>query len=190
MLAFLRKNLLPNSIPIHLIQSDFTAFHLSRSFGLILLPCNTYSTLTAMERRSALSRVRAHLHRGGIFAASLANPALLQHLPHRSDPEFEESFPHPADGEPVQVSSGWVRTNKQLILTWHYDHLLSNGKVERTSATIKHYLEDVSTYLDEFRQAELEILHLLGDFNNSPLEEGAPKLIFILRKPGDNPFSP
>lgn len=182
MLAFLRQHLPARSKDLQLFQGDLTAFHLGRPFPLILLPCNTYSTLTALERRSALDRVRQHLQAGGIFAASLANPALLRRLPRRSESEFEESFLHPLDGEPVQVSSGWERTKEHFVLTWHYDHLLPNGKVDRTSSRVRHYLEDVNTYLDEFNRAKLAIFRLLGDFDSSPYQASAPNLIFLLRK--------
>ena len=189
MLAFTRQHLPVKAKAIQLIQGDLTAFHFGQSFPLILLPCNTYSTLTAAERRSTLERVSEHLPCGGIFAASLTNPVLLRRLPRSSDPEFEESFFHPVDGEPVQVSSGWKRTKEQFILTWHYDHLLPDGRVERISASVRHYLEKLNTYLDEFRWAKLDIFRLLGDFDRSPYQAAAPNLIFLVKKPtGGNNF--
>ena len=48
MLAFLRHQSAPQAgVQANVFQADMSAFHLASQFQLILLPCNTYSTLTA-----------------------------------------------------------------------------------------------------------------------------------------------
>jgi SAM-dependent methyltransferase len=188
MLALLLRNLRRNlrrSPPasVLVLQADLAAFHLGLRFGLVVTPCNTWSTLGAEVRLACLERVRLHLRPEGMFAASLPNPALLRRLPRRSPAEIEETFLHPLDGEPVQVSSAWERASGFFNLTWHYDHLLPDGRVERTSAQACHALTPAMTYLEELVQAGLAPGAPLGDFDGSPFTSDSPNLILIARKP-------
>ena len=180
MLAFLLQNIpLDLTRQVLVIQADFTHFHLAQGFGLILLPCNTYSTLDGGARRSVLECVHRHLQPGGFFAVSMPNPRLLWELPVRGEPEAEDIFPHPLDGEPVQVSSAWHRTKQHLVVDWHYDHLQSDGHVQRLSARVKHQLVPAETYLEELRQAGFTSISTFGDFDRSAYANEAPSLIIL-----------
>jgi SAM-dependent methyltransferase len=180
MLAVLGQNLPPQLGPlVRLLQADLTSFHFGAAFPLILMPCNTYSTLSAQQRQAALDRIRQHLHPGGLFAASLPNPVLLKQLPRRAGAEVEEIFPHPIDSEPVQVSSAWERNRKYFSLTWHYDHLLPDGRVERTSAVARHSLASVEIYLQEMQRFGLRVVRILGDFDETPYAPDSPNLILL-----------
>ena len=53
---------------------------------------------------------------------------------------MDETFTHPVTGNPVQVSSGWQRTRSHFTVTWHYDHLLPDGEVERLTVQSRHDL--------------------------------------------------
>ena len=100
MLKFLQTHLgLDIQHSPELIEADITEFDLARQFPLIILPCNTFSTLSNDQRVRCLGCVRRHLRKGGIFAVSLPNPELLLRLPARSQPEMEDEFIHPADGQ-------------------------------------------------------------------------------------------
>jgi SAM-dependent methyltransferase len=180
MLAVLRENLHPDlQNKGTVFQADFTRFRLAMLFDLILLPCNTFSTLDAAGRPALLSQVIAHLKPGGLFALSLPNPSMLRRLRPRSDPEVEEVLVHPLDGEPLQVSSAWQRTRQYFTLYWHYDHLLSDGRVERLSVETRHYLTSAETYLAEMRQAGFSSFNLYGDFDRSVLTPTSPNLIIL-----------
>jgi SAM-dependent methyltransferase len=163
----------------HFFQADMAAFHLARLFSLILLPCNTLSALPTGTRHAALALIRQHLSPNGLFAASLPNPTLLARLPRRADTETEEIFPHPIDGEPVQVSSTWQRSAAHFTACWHYDHLLPDGRVERFTTQVCHTLLPVESYVDELRQSGLKIETLYGDFDQSPYTEDSPHLILL-----------
>jgi SAM-dependent methyltransferase len=180
MLHLLKENLLKFPLAqAHILQADFTAFHLSAQFGLVLLTCNTYSTLTMDERQALLRCVFDHLSPGGVFVASMPNPFLLKHLPRRAEPEVEAAFPHPEDGEPVQVSSGWVRNRDRFTVHWHYDHLFPDGKVERLSTQVTHYLTPVEQYCQESESAGFSSLTCLGDYDGSEFSPTAPQLILL-----------
>jgi SAM-dependent methyltransferase len=180
MLSLLKTQLAPEiSQNVRVIQADFTHYHLEQNFGLIFMACNTYSTLAPDGRRSTLDCVRRHLQPGGVFAASLPNPDWLRSLPARSPVEVEEIFPHPLDGEPVQVSSAWRRTRREFILDWYYDHLLPDGTVERLAVQLKHDLTSVEDYLDEVRLAGFRQVQTLGGFDRSPFTVESPELIIL-----------
>lgn len=183
MLALLRASLPPDMLPsLQVFQADFCAFHLQRKFSLILLPCNTYSTLDADQRLQLLRCIQMHLLPGGLFAASLPNPRLLKSLSPHAEAELEEIFDHPLDGEPVQVYSAWEKTAQTLRLRWHYDHLLPDGGVERTSETITHYLTPAEEYLYEIRAAGFSSTKTLGDFDGTPYSADAPQLILLVSR--------
>lgn len=184
MLAVLANNLTAFlSVKVDVIQADMAAIPLRAIFNLVIMPCNTFSTLLDDERRNVLGWISKHLAAGGVFAASLPNPHFLQSLPNKSDAEIEEVFFHPLDGEPVQVSSAWKRTQRYFNLTWHYDHLLEDGRVQRVSIQVRHNLLTVAEFLSEFSEAGLQVVGMYGDYDRSPYDGDAPNLILLATAP-------
>jgi SAM-dependent methyltransferase len=180
MLRFLRAAQEPGMDPSPLLfAASLTDFHLAQSFPLVLLPCNTWSVLDAGQRQNALGCILHHLSPGGIFAASIPNPDFLRDLPASSEADVDESFTHPVTGNPVQVSSGWQRTRSLFTVTWHYDHLLPDGEVERLTIQSRHDLLPAGAYLDELRQAGLHLRAVYGEFDGSPADRWAANLIFL-----------
>ncbi|MFC2054406.1 methyltransferase domain-containing protein [Chloroflexota bacterium] len=182
-LALLRSRITPDQGKYtRILQADTAAFHFDLRFGLIIAPCNTYSSFSTETRRRTLSGVRFHLHEDGVFALSLPNPTTFKHLPARSEPEVEEIFPHPLDGEPVQVSSGWERSDLSITVQWHYDHMLPDGGIERISTQIKHNLISTREYLSEIRNAGFIINNTYGSYDWSPYRRDSPNLIILASK--------
>lgn len=182
MLAVLQNQVDPELAErCHFFRADMSAFHLACQFPLILLPCNTLSTLNADVRRSMLANVHRHLSPGGLFATSLPNPNLLTHLPRRGVTEIEEIFPHPIDGEPVQVSSSWQRNPTHFTTSWHYDHLLPDGRVERVTAQACHEILPVESYVEEVGYTGLTVESLYGDFDHSPYTDQSTHLILLAK---------
>ena len=180
MLAFLRGTT-PVALRgrVHLVQGELSAFHFGRQFPLILLPCNTLSTLDRSQRGRLFERVRRHLAPGGLFAASIPNPAWLLELPPVSEPEVEETIAHPLTGHPVQISSAWTRDELAFHLSWHYDHLLPDGQVERLTLETAHNLAQAEDFRQEFEAAGLRLGEMYGDFDGSPFDADSANLIFV-----------
>lgn len=180
MLRVLRSRLTPElARRVYFWQGDLTAFRVARRFGLILMPCNTFSTLDSADRRAALRRSRSHLLPGGLFAASLPNPRLLRALPAYSAPELEETFPHPLSGEPVRVSGGWEREARQLTFVWDYETPLPEGGRQRLTARTRHFLDGLPIYLQDFQAAGFQKPELYGDFDRSPYTADSNYLIVV-----------
>jgi SAM-dependent methyltransferase len=170
---------------IHIFQSDLSQFSLGIRFPLIILPCNTYSTLTSETRKKALMCVSQHLEPYGVFAVSMPNPHFLKRLPRRAEPDIEEIFPHPMDGEPIQVSSAWTRTKQQVVITWIYDHLLANGEVDRLTYKVHQFIIPEEEIEHEFQKSGLQIKVKFGDFDHSAFTRDSTYLILIAQKAAD-----
>ncbi len=193
-LAFLRANLeaertLPSRSRVagdpqafvgpHVFVADMASFHLALEFSLIFTPCNILSSLSRPQRLATLACAQRHLGPGGLFAASLPNPAVLQRLPRRGEIELEEEFFVPENGDPVQVSSAWERSRDEFTLWWHYDHLFPDGRVERVTVKVRHSLADVTEYRHDLSRAGLQVGETYGDYDGAPYRENSPYWIFV-----------
>jgi SAM-dependent methyltransferase len=163
-----------------LFSSDIARFNLAAQFPLIILPCNTFSTLSDRDRRAGLSCAWKHLRKDGIFAVCLPNPELLMRLPSRSEVELEDEFIHPLTGNPVQVSSSWHRRKHTFNVTWIYDHLLPDGTVERLEVNTLHQLMLLKNYMDDIEVAGLKVREIYGDFDRSEYTSDSPYLILLI----------
>lgn len=179
MLAVLKEQITRNfSHQPVLHQANMTGFQLPMQFPLILLPCNTYSTLMKEKRLATLRAVEGHLSPGGAFAASLPNPSWMAQLPSEAEPEIETIFEHPRSGNPVQVSSAWQRIGEEVVVSWHYDHLFPDGRVKRESTETHHYLTDAQEYIQEFESQGWKVKPY-GDFDFSPYDAESVYLILV-----------
>ena len=174
---------LHDKIPIQLkdrvllFQADMAHFRLAERFQTILVPCNTLSTLSVKDRQATLVNIRRHLCDDGIFAASVPNPRVLSTLPRHGETEIDEIFFHPLSGNPVQVSNSWVKSSQSCTFNWHYDELFSDGTVQRLTVHSQHSLAPAEIYIEELRQAGLEVTDLFGDFDRSAYTADSPYLL-------------
>lgn len=179
MLAYLQQGVGSITPTPLLVVEDMCRFNLHRQFSLVILPCNTFSTLSEAQQLSCLACVYEHLKPGGFFAFSIPNSQVLLSLPARAGVEYEEAFTHPQTGNPVQVSSSYHRTKKLFRLTWYYDELHPDGRVDRFTALAAHYLLPTQAYLDKLRQVGLVVNAQYGDFDRSEFVDESPCLICI-----------
>ncbi len=179
-LAFFARNLPPALAgQVQVFQADMAAFHLALRFGLAIIPCNTFSTLAPAQRQAVLRLSNWHLNPDGQLGISMPNPLLLKRMATQSDPEVEDTFLHPEDGEPVQVSSGWQRLENRFTVFWHYDHLLPDGTVQRTSARASHHIQLLEAWQQELAAAGLLLRKICGDYDGSAYTPRSPLLILL-----------
>jgi SAM-dependent methyltransferase len=185
MLKFMRKNIGTQlKHPPQLIASDITEFNFATHFPLIILPCNTFSTLSRDQRMLCLRCVGRHLRKGGIFAISIPNPEVLRRLPSQAVAELEDEFIDPKTGNPVQVSSSWQRTPRTFNVVWMYDQLLPDGKVERFKVKTSHQLISVKNYVADIEQVGLMVREIYGDFDRSTYSTVSSHLILLMTHRG------
>jgi SAM-dependent methyltransferase len=178
MLAYLKQQ--APALPV--FAADLTRFHLGMKFSFILLTCNTYSTLSSVQRKTALQCIDHHLRKGGLFAASLPNPYDLNEMGDSDEAGPEEFFTHPQTGDPIQVSSSWKTGQDTVTIYWHYDHLLPDGQVQRTTHHTTHYLDPASRYIQEM-EAQGFTVQAEGEFDGTPFSEDTDFLILKGFKP-------
>ena len=183
MLSYLNHQLSKQFLgQVKTFQADLGNFHLDREFLLIFLACNTLSTLPVETRRSGYVRIYEHLNGIGVFAVSIPNPIRLASLPILGESEIEVTFNHPTSGNPVQVSSEWRRFDRFIDFSWHYDHLLPDGLIERQTHQSRHNLISLSEYKAELKEANLDLIDIYGDYDKSDYQDDSPYLIMITRK--------
>jgi hypothetical protein len=66
-------------------------------------------------------------------------------------------------------------------VTWIYDHLFPDGRVERFTAETAHHMLPANDYLDEIRGEGLEEIEVYGDFDKSPYQGDSPYLICVAK---------
>lgn len=182
-LAFLRNSVDDELLDrIRIFQSGMDSFHLNENFSMIFLACNTLSTLSMETRKLTYKRIVSHLGPGGVFAASIPNPAYLNELPTQGDLELEDTLTHPATGNPIQVISGWERTNNSVIFRWYYDQLFPDGRVVRDKVETRHHLTSLDEYIAELRLEKLNLIQVFGNYDHSDYGKESPYSILITKK--------
>ena len=192
-LAFLRKVVEglteEDQSRISVVLGDIMEYEPTELFGGVIIPCNTYSTFDAAGRLRLLQKISGWLKLGGLFVAGFPNPLLLEAilaetLQMESDdpPDREGVFTHPETGFPVQVSSRLRPGDNRLYWDWIYDHLHSNGEVERFVATVEHHRVTRKQLLDELDRFGFRDVSCLGDYGGNEYTEDSPYLILVCRK--------
>jgi SAM-dependent methyltransferase len=174
----------------YFIQADMLKIPLKAKFGVVIIPCNTYSTFPEKERLTLIDNIIPILRRGGELILSVPNPERIQQLwsnlkkeALETEPEIEEIISHPLTGNPIQVSSRLQFNEDSLGWEWYYDHLLPDGQVERSVFYTEHRLTQASQYRKELLEAGFEEILLWGDFSGAGFQTDSPYLIIqaILR---------
>lgn len=165
------------------LAAEMTALSLEdKTFGSIILPCNTYSTLSHSNRTKLLAEIHRCLLRGGLFAFSVPNPLLLKDIEGEDELVLEEVIGHPVTGNPVQVGSLIQRESGGIAWTWVYDELLPDGQVNRSQVKTLH--SDISRegYIQEGLDAGFSVAAEYGNFTQIPWDADSPYLIVVLEK--------
>ncbi len=167
---------------IRVWQADLAQFNLGTSFPLILLPCNTLSTLNLQKRNATFTCVYRHLAPGGVFAASIPNPRMLSRMSISSGPELEEVISLPHSEGAVRISSAWHRTRSAFNLTWIYETQAGGGQGQRMERTISHRLAPPYEYLKALAGAGLTVTDTFGDYDHSPYTPESANWIVVAQK--------
>jgi SAM-dependent methyltransferase len=165
--------------PPVLVQAGLEDFDLGQTFGLAIMPFNTFMHLSTPEAQlAALTRIRRHLAPSTTLALDLPNPGEA-YAAQEQGLTLERTF---ADGERTvhQFSSVALDRAAQLAhITWLYDSTGPAGDVQRTIVplTLRYTFPAEMRLLLE--RSGLALEHLYGDYDRSPYADGAPRLLVV-----------
>lgn len=163
--------------PPTLVQAGLADFAAAGPFPLAVMPFNTFMHLLTPEAQlAALANIRRHLAPGALLVLDTINPADAY-----ADAEpgltLERTF---TDGDrTVQVFAALHldRTAQLGQVTWLYDSVGPAGDLQRrvVPLTMRYTLPGEMRWLLE--RAGFHLEHLYGDYDRTPLSDGAPRQI-------------
>lgn len=173
---------------LYLHEGDARAVDLRMpgGFELVILPYNTFMHFHEQEEQiDLLQRVRGWLAPDGVFVIDLPNAGEAFAAQDTGAIVLERTFLDLETGHLVmqQSVSELDRTTQLMQVTWIYDEITSTGAVERTFVPVinRYFFEPEIRLL--LRVAGLEAETIYGDFDGSPFEDGAPRMIVLARHP-------
>lgn len=170
---------------VSFIQADAAQAAYPDRYPLIVLPYNTMMHFHTTEAQLRLVRhLSAHLAEGGLMVIDLPNAGESFATAEDSAVTLERSFVLPESRHLVmqQSVSRLDRTAQMQSVTWLYDEISAAGTLTRTIAPV---------LLRYVFPAELDLLLMVcglqrvaryGDYDESPFEEGCPRLIVYARQ--------
>ena len=167
--------------PPSIVQAGMEDFDLPGSFGLAIMPFNTFMHLQTQEAQLAvLGRIRKHLAPGGALALDVTNPAEA-YAAQEQGLTLERSF---ADGDRTvqQFSSVALDRAAQLArITWIYDATAPDGSVQRSIVplTLRYTFPAEMRLLLE--RAGFSLTHLYGDYDRSPFADGVGRMLVVAK---------
>ena len=172
---------------ITLYQANMTDFVLpdAPSFGLALVPYNTLFHLDPTQLLATLRRVKGVLGVNGRLFIDLANPVDMANTPEDALLSLENVLTDPETGELiVHLASNRLDTaNQTLHITWIYDVSTPNGgPVHRTVANGSYHYRYPHQLELLLQEAGYKLLHLWGDYDQSPYEEASNRLLVLATK--------
>jgi SAM-dependent methyltransferase len=183
MLDRARRHLTPDlagRVRLHL--ADLRRFDLNRTFALALLPCNTFAQLTDTDAISSLAAIRRHLLSGATLAIDLPHPAESL-LPPEAKNEPILAYLEPETGNPIQVyaSQQFDADSRRVDVIWHYDELLSDGRVLRTDIPTGYYLRAPERMRRLLEIGGFPKAEFYGDYDRTPFAPDSSRLIVVAR---------
>ncbi len=172
---------------ITLHQADMTHFALPEGtqFGLVIVPYNTLLHLDTAQALATLRRMKGMLREKGRLFIDLANPVDIANTPEDALLSLENVLTDPETGELiVHLASNRLDTADQTLhITWIYDVSAANGgPVHRTVAHGTYHYRYPHQLELLLQEAGFKLLHLWGDYDQSPYDEDSDRLLVLATK--------
>ncbi|MDZ4763327.1 MAG: class I SAM-dependent methyltransferase [Chloroflexota bacterium] len=169
---------------IVLHAGDALTIDLKTMYKTVLIPYNTFMHFHEQDDQIALlKRIKAWLSPDGALIIDLPNAGESFAAQDTGALTLERTFTDIETGHHVmQYSvSSLDRVEQIMEVTWIYDAIADDGSVRRTVAPtrIRYFFLSELTLLLKLAGFELEMVY--GDFDGTPFEDGAPRMIVIAR---------
>jgi SAM-dependent methyltransferase len=177
---------------IRLVRANMTDFRLNDLFDTIIIPFRPFQHLLSVDDQLACLRcVNAHLEPGGRLAFDCFQVNLQKITDPRRMEETEDlpEFELP-DGRRMRRCNRIAATHPaQQVNDVEIIYYLTDatGKTERLvqGFPFRYFFRYEVEHL--LARVGFEVKELYGDFDQSPLGDESPEMIFIARKAADNP---
>jgi SAM-dependent methyltransferase len=179
MLALAREKL---GRRVSLIEGDMRTVALPERYALSIVSINTFMhLLTTIDQLDALNNLARHLVPGGRLIIDLPAGDELAHQDPDARLTLEQTFLDPDTNHQVMrfVASRVDWATQRQYVTYVYDELLEDGRVQRTVApmTLRHIFRyELELLLD---RAGYRLEALYGDYDLSLYGEGGPRMIAL-----------
>lgn len=172
---------------VTLHQADMTNFSLPETppFSLIVIPYNTLLHLDTAQAAATLRQARKYLGENGRLFIDSANPADIASTPEDALLSLENVLTDPETDELiVHLASNKLDTAAQTLhITWIYDVSAPNGgPVNRTVAQATYHYRYPHQLELLLQEAGCKLLHLWGDYDQSPYDEASDRLLVLATK--------
>lgn len=165
-------------------QGDALKIPLEGRFKLGIIPYNTLMHFHDQEtQRALLKRLRGWIAPGGALVIDLPNAGEAFAAPDTEAVTLERSFLEQETGHLVmqQSVSRLDRAEQLMQVTWIYDEIGDEGELSRTVVPVLiryFFYAEMRLLLDV---CGFEIDEVFGDFDRSPFEDGAPRMILVAK---------
>lgn len=184
-IAHEQRQLLGLQQRVVLESADMTRFSLPQTdFALVLLSYNTALHLTENQIMATLRCSAAHLRPQGTLCIDVINPFLLADWPDQATPEVERTFVEPQTGAKVtQATTNKADVARQTVtVNWLFEIVHRDGKVEKVESAETYHHHYPHEWLTMLQHAGFKLETLWGDYDETPFDEDAPRLLLIARK--------
>jgi SAM-dependent methyltransferase len=179
---------------VEFILGDMRNFQLSDRYPLIIVPCNTFAYFDHSDALRMLQCSKQHLTPGGELAIVIPNPA--QYSSSEVDPSQNETsetepihdFIEPISGNPVQVYAYEKLDREQGILhvSWTFDELLPDGRVQRLHHPVTYYLRSLEEVISLLSDAKMNLKYVYGDYQHGPLGQHSHEMVIVAHSQPEN----
>ncbi len=169
---------------VTLVHADARTLDLGRDFALIFIAANSFMHHdTLEEQQEVLARLRDHLRPGGLLILDLFNPDLRALLEGDGRVELVRTWEEDNDTVVMKFHRVSVSPTAQVLdVTYIYDRVYSDGRVERTLAPfrLRYLWPGEARLLVERVGLELEALY--GSYELDPVDDDADRLMVVARR--------
>lgn len=170
---------------VTLVEVDARVMDLGQQFPLALVAANSFMHhVTLEQQRQALVTLHRHLRPGGLLILDLFNPDLRALLEADGRVELVKTWEEGETGVTVMKFQHALAfpTQQRLDVTYIYDRVYPDGRVERTVAPFSlRYLWPSEVRL-LVESAGLEVEALYGTYDLDPVRDDHPRIIVVARR--------
>ena len=179
MINVARKNI-PQSLQekASFLQCDLTRLQLQEEVLLALGALNTFAYLSDDQFVAALRHVKEVLAPEGVIALDLPVFDADPWSANRSD-DLLDVFTDPTTNTSIEVRASSVGDPGSLQVTWLYDELLPDGRVERHQWDQVYFQRTEAEVKKLFTRSGLKVDAVYGDYDFSPYSSASERLLVL-----------